>query len=59
MYWDEKLSAVSFSNVFAYISVVCLGIIPTFLIGFYIWRLKMWDNENFQAKYSTMIDGTN
>ena len=59
MYWDEKLSAVSFSNVFAITTIAFSGIIPAFLVGFYIRRLKMWDNEIFQAKYSSMIDGTN
>ena len=59
IYWEEKLGAVSFSNVFAIISVVCLGIIPVYLVGFFYWRLKMWDDEEFQAKYSSMIDGTN
>ena len=39
MYWEEKLSAVSFSNVLAIISVACLGIIPIFLIVFFRWKL--------------------
>ena len=59
MYWSENLGAVSFGNILAIITVVCMGLIPIFLTIFFVVRVKDWSNKEFQAKYGSLIEGTN
>ena len=59
MYWDDNLRAVSFGNILAIITVACLGILPIFAIIFFIKRVETWSDKGFQAKYGSLIEGTN
>ena len=56
--WEDDLSAVYYNNVLTFLTVVCLGLIPIILVVFYIYKLKMWNDEEFKAKYSSLIEGT-
>ena len=59
IYWDAQLSGVSFNNVLAILTIILMGSLPIYLIVFYTLKLKQWNDEDFEAKYGSLIEGTN
>ena len=58
-YWNTAFTALTFSNILAILFLVILGIAPIFLLIFYAINLVRWNDQEFQGKFNSFIQGTN
>ena len=57
--WNSPFPAIQYSNKLSEAIIVLVIFLPIFFLVFYSCMHKRWDNEAFQGRYGSYLDGTN
>ena len=55
--WDTPFQFEMVNNVTTVIFIAAGALLPFLLVGFYIYKVKQWETEEFGDKYGKFIEG--